>query len=279
MGKSLKGKTLRILTEDTPPSATARQSVADEFTALTGIKIIWISEPLHKVYARASIDVAQQSGHHDIFYIDYSWLARFAKDLEPIQPWLDRSDLAYPDWEFEDFMEPLRRHLGMVDGELVAVPYDIPIFMGAYRKDVLKSLGLKPPTNLEEWKDVCKIVTEETEPKIHGMTAQWKAGHLSVYINMTAWLWGNGGSLFNADGTPAIADEAGLAGHNYMKNLSPSVAPGATTWDWNGEWKCFARGEAALFAAGAEFFPLLMILSSLKSSVLPSQCQCQRLTS
>lgn len=176
-------------------------------------------------------------------------------------------------------MEPLRRHLGMVDGELVAVPYDIPIFMGAYRKDVLKSLGLKPPTNLEEWKDVCKIVTEETEPKIHGMTAQWKAGHLSVYINMTAWLWGNGGSLFNADGTPAIADEAGLAGLNYMKNLSPYVAPGAMTWDWNGEWKCFSRGEAALFAAGAEFFPLLMILSSLKSSVLPSQCQCQRLTS
>lgn len=45
-GKSLRGKTIRILTEDTPPSAAASRLVQKEFTELTGIEIEWISEPL-----------------------------------------------------------------------------------------------------------------------------------------------------------------------------------------------------------------------------------------
>lgn len=254
--KPLRGQTIRLVTEDTPPSVAAMQLGATEFAEVTGIGVDWVLEPLDQVYARCAVDAGRGSGHHDLFYIDQSWRARFADALDPLEPWLAREDLAYPNWDFDDFLPTLREHLGTFNGRLIAVPYDIPIFIAAYRRDLLDEMGLEPPRDMATWLNVARVVTRERAPRIHGMTAQWRVGHYALNCNMTAWLWGHGGSIYHADGRPAINDEGALEGLGYMMELAPCVPPGATTWDWHGEWKCFARGEAALFGSWGEFFPM-----------------------
>jgi multiple sugar transport system substrate-binding protein len=256
LGKSFRGTRLRILTEDTPPSAAARSLVEQEFTRLSGIEVDWVFQPLDQVFARTSVDTVQASGHHDLFYIDQSWRGRFADSLEPLEPWLERKDLAYPDWDYDDFLEPLKRHLGSFEERLIAIPYDITLFLGAYRRDILQQLGLEPPRSMPEWYAVCAAVTEAMAPDVYGMTAQWRVGHYALHCNMSTWLWGHGWSFFYADGSPALQDEFALAGLEYMLKLREMVSPEAVTWDWHGEAQAFARGEAALFGSWAEFLPM-----------------------
>jgi multiple sugar transport system substrate-binding protein len=254
-GRGLRGQVIKVLSEATPPSQAAQKLVLNEFSALTGIEVDWVMEPLADVYARIHLDTAQEAGNHDIFYLDQSWLARFSDQVERIEPWMEVSDLAYPNWDYDDFLDPLIRYTASYNGELVALPYDITLFIAVYRRDLFERLKLSPPKDLHEWMEVTQAVEASFSPAVHGMTAQWKVGHYSLLCNATTWIWGHGGSFFNRDGSSAIESEPFLRGLEYMLHLRDVVAPAAVAWDWNEEWSSFARGRAALFASWAEFFP------------------------
>lgn len=254
-GQALKGTKVRIITEDTPPSLASLQLARKEFEPLTGIQIEWITEPLDNVFARLLVDTAQNSGYHDLFYLDQSWRARFADALEPVENLQAIEGLQYPDWDFEDFLLPLREHLAAYQGHYVAVPYDITIFIAVYRRDILEQLGLQPPRDFDQWRSVCAEVQRALAPATHGMTAQWRVGHYALQCNMTTWLWGHGGSILNADGSPAIDNAYALEGLDYMMSLADFMPSAVTTWDWHDEALSFARGDAALYASWSENFP------------------------
>ncbi len=255
-GKALRGATLRVLTEDTPPSVACRQLVQTEFTPLTGIDVEWVLEPLEQVYSKIAMDAARRAGHHDLLYIDQSWLGRFAGVLEPMEPWLGRSDLAYPEWNYNDFLGPLPEKTASFEGRLVGIPYDITIFIAMYRRDVFARMGLQPPRDLDAWLRVCREIDRAHAPYMRGTTAQWKVGHYALLCHMSAWLWAHGGSFFREDGRPALDDAAGKEALAYMLELGRHMPDGVTTWDWHGESQSFARGEAALYVSWAEFFPV-----------------------
>jgi multiple sugar transport system substrate-binding protein len=253
--RPLRGTRLRVLSEDTPPSLVCSRMVREEFAAVTGIEVEWEQLPLEQVFARTAVDTARQAGHYDVFYIDQSWLGQFHPHMERIRPWLERGDLAYPQWDFDDFIAPLVRHTAIYRGDLIALPYDITLFIAAYRRDLLERIGQAPPRNLADWLAASRRLQTAYQPAVYGTTAQWRVGHYALLCNMSTWLWGHGGCFFHADGSPGLGDEAAVAALEYMLELSACMPAEVTTWDWFGESRSFARGQAALFGSWAEFFP------------------------
>ena len=256
IGRSLRGRRLRILTEDTPPSSACRKLVVDEFTELTGIEVEWLQLPLADVHARTQVDLFHEGGHHDIFYLDQSWLAQFRDQVEDLAEWQDRGDLAYPGWDYADFLAPLQQYLGMHQGRQVALPYDITLFIQMCRRDLFDKAGLNYPRTLAEYLEATWVMDRMFSPDIRGTVGQLKVGHYALLCHWSAWLWAHGGSFFNADGSPALDSEESLRALDYLWKLKQQMPPQVIGWDWHREALAFGGGHAAIYSSWAEFFPL-----------------------
>lgn len=254
-GKSFRGARIRVLTEDTPPSSACRGLAASEFTALTGIEIEWVQLPLADVYARTQVDLQQGSGHHDVLYLDQSWLAQFSGQVETLDEWQAREDLSYPGWDFADFLPPLRTYLSSYKGRRIAIPYDITLFIQMCRRDLFEKAGIAFPRSLPAYMESSWVIDRMFSPKMRGTVAQLRVGHYSLLCHWSSWLWAHGGSFFNADGSPDLDSAASLEALNYLLQLKQQMPPQVIGWDWHMESVSFARGDVGFYSSWAEFFP------------------------
>jgi multiple sugar transport system substrate-binding protein len=189
------------------PAVQGRQSalrfgsnqIKSEFTGLTGIDVEIEIVPLEQVLAKATLDVRDRLGGSDIYYLDQSWVAAFSPHtIDPVQYTNDKPDLAMPGFDFDDFSKPLVSGLAIREGKWAGIPFDIPIFITMYRKDILEKNGIKPPTNFEEFTASAKAITEiEKANGIFGTGFQAKSGHYSLECDWSAAIWGHGGSISN----------------------------------------------------------------------------------
>ena len=266
VGGRFSGSTVRISSESTAPSQiiSALATNADDpnsFTNVTGIQVGWEQIPLDQVLSKLVQDTATESAQNDIYYMDQAWVGRFVNDtIDPSARLADGSDLNMPDFMFEDFVPELLPALASYDGRLVGLPFDIPIFIYMYRKDVYDQLGLSPATNMAEFLNAVKTIDEAALKNadgsdIRGYIGQWQSGHYALHCDWTAWLYSQGGSHTGPDGSVVINDEKGLAGAQYMMELAKYVPSGVTTWDWGGQGTAMTAGLGANVISWAEFFP------------------------
>lgn len=257
VGGKYKGTKIRYSTEATPPSIVANQIAKDEFTKLTGIEVEVEIVPLEQVLQKATLDVQGQLGTYDLYYLDQSWIATFAQDTEdPKELYTKNKELAMPGFNWDDFSKPLVEGISMYKGKMVGIPFDIPIFILMYRKDLLEKHGLKVPTTMDEYMNAVKTINAaEQKNGVYGTTGQLKSGHYSLNCDWTAWLWSHGGSIFDKAGMFSGGDAAGLEGLAYMQELVKYMPPAATTWTWDGEGQSVAQGQAAMLISWGEFFP------------------------
>ncbi|MCA9908242.1 MAG: extracellular solute-binding protein [Anaerolineae bacterium] len=263
VGSRFSGTTIRLSSESTAPSQITSGLIADNFTALTGIEVIWEQTPLDQVLSKITQDTASESASNDIYYLDQSWLGRFELDIVDTRATYISdagNDLNMPGYDFEDFIPELVPAIAEYRGTLVGVPFDIPIFIMSYRKDVFDALGLSAPTTMEEYAAAAEAVfeagmTNDDGSQIYGTAGQWKTGHYSLQCDWTSWLWSHGGSHTNADGQAVINDDAARAGAEYMLRLGKTMPSGATTWDWSGQGDAVGQGLAGLVINWGEFFP------------------------
>lgn len=252
-----RGARIRYSTEATPPSIVAHQLAQEEFTRITGIEVEVEIVPLEQVLQKATLDVQGQLGTYDLYYLDQSWIATFSQDtVDPYELYQSNPDLAMPNFDWDDFSKPLVEGISMYDGKMVGIPFDIPIFIMMYRRDLLEKHGLQAPTTMEEYMSVVKALDEaEKGNGIRGTTGQLKSGHYSLNCDWTAWLWSHGGSIFDAQGYFCGGDEDGLVGLDYMLELVKHMPPAAKTWTWDGESQSVSQGQAAMLISWGEFFP------------------------
>jgi multiple sugar transport system substrate-binding protein len=257
VGGKYAGTKIRYSTEATPPSIVANQIAKEEFTKLTGIEVEVEIVPLEQVLQKATLDVQGQLGTYDLYYLDQSWMATFSQDtVDPREQYESNAELALPDFDWDDFSKPLVEGISMYDGKMVGIPFDIPIFILMYRKDLMDKHGIAVPTTMDEYMAAVKAIHEaEIGNGIHGTSGQLKSGHYSLNCDWTAWLWSHGGSIFNKDGMFSGGDEDGLAGLAYMQELVKYMPPAATTWTWDGQGQSVAQAQAAMVISWGEFFP------------------------
>ena len=257
VSKPFKGTTIRFTSEATPPTIVANQITKDEFTAVTGINVEIEIVPLEQVLQKATLDVQGQLGTYDLYYLDQSWMATFAPDtIDPLEKYKSNAELAMPGFNWDDFSKPLVDGISMYDGKMVSIPFDIPIFILMYRKDLFDKHGLAVPTTMDEYMAAVKAIDgAERGNGIFGTTGQLKSGHYSLNCDWTAWLWSHGGSIFDKNQMFSGGDADGIAGLEYMLELVKHMPPAATTWTWDGEGQSVSQGTAGMLISWGEFFP------------------------
>src|SRR4051794_481276 len=260
VGGRFKGTKIRIVSEDTAPSLIISGMMKEEFTPLTGIEVDWEIVPLDQVLARTVQDTLTgaggNKGRNDIFYWDQAWLARFVNDSIHLDELLGKKDLAYPGYTFDDFIPQLVDATASYRGEIVGVPFDIPIFIMMYRTDIFDELNLAVPKTMTDYLDVVKAIHAAKRGRgIYGTVGQWKSGHYALQSEASAWLWAHGGHHFDKDDKPDYVNDANIRGLQYMMELGKYMDPACTGWDWGGQSAAFARGNAGVLISWSEFFP------------------------
>jgi len=260
VGGQFQGTKIKVLSEDTSPSLVISRMMKEEFTPLTGIEVDWEIVPLDQVLAKTVQDSLHGAnggqGQHDIFYWDQAWLGRFAHESIHLDELQDKKELAYPDYRFDDFLQPLVDATASYRGEIVGVPFDIPIFIMMYRKDIFEELNLVVPRTMSEYLSTVKVIHEaKSQQGVYGTVGQWKSGHYALQSEASAWLWSHGGHHFDKDGQPDYVSDANIQGLQYMMELGQYMDPACTGWDWGGQFSAFAQGKAGLLISWSEFFP------------------------
>ncbi len=261
VGGRFKGTRIKVVSESTPPGVSIGRMIREEFTPLTGIEVDWQSVPLDQVLAKTLQDTLAgadgDKGHHDIFYWDQAWLARFANESIAVDELLDRKDLAYPDYDFGDFLPQLVDATASHGGRIIGVPFDIPIFIMMYRKDIFDELKLTVPKTMAEYLQVVRTIDEAKRGTgVRGTVGQWKTGHFSLQCDASAWMWAHGGHHFGSDDRPDYVTEANAQGLRYMLELGRCMDPDVRTWDWDGQAQALAQGRAGIVISWSEFFPV-----------------------
>ncbi|WP_138465720.1 ABC transporter substrate-binding protein [Poseidonocella sp. HB161398] len=272
-----RGTTLKLATESTPPSNVLNGSLKKFFEEASGMKVEIEILPLEQVLQKLTLDVASQLGTYDLYYVDQSWAASISRDVFDPREQIDaKPDLAMPGYDISDFLPALVDGICRYEDRMVGVPYDIPIFIMMYRKDIYEQMGFQAPATMEEWLTQSEAITSEMGPKLYGAAGQMKSGHYSLECEWTSILWGNGGSIFDKDGKFSGNDEAGLAAMAYYDRLHKTMPPGATSWTWDGQGQAIAQGVAATMLSWGEFFPYFDDPASTKISGLMEAVRCPK---
>ena len=280
VSKPFAGTTLKLATESTPPSNALNSQLKQYFEKASGMTVEIEVLPLEQVLQKLTLDIASQLGSYDLYYIDQSWAASVSRDVfDPREQIKDKPELAMPNYNIDDFLPALVDGICKYEDRWVGVPYDIPIFIMQYRQDVWDEMGFKAPATMQEYHDQAKAITDAKGPTMYGASGQMKSGHYSLECDWTAWLWGHGGSIFNADGKFVGNDEAGLEAMDYWTRLKATMPPGVDGWTWDGEGQSIAQGVAASMMSWGEFFPFFDDPSASKVSGLMTAARCPAPTS
>ena len=281
VGGRFKGTRIRIVSEDTAPGLIISRMMKQEFTPLTGIDVDWEIVPLDQVLANTVQDTLTgaggNKGRNDIYYWDQAWLARFANDSIHLDELQGKKDLAYPDYDFDDFLPQLVEATASYRGDIVGVPFDIPIFILMYRKDIFDELKLDVPKTMTDYLNAVKAIHAAKRGQgIYGTVGQWKSGHYALQSEASAWLWSHGGHHFDKDGKPDYVNDANINGLQYMMELGKYMNPACTGWDWGGQYAAFAQGHAGVLISWSEFFPGFDDPSKSKVAGLVEAADCPR---
>ena len=256
VGSKYRGTKIRYTSEATPPTIVINQ-IKNEFTEPTGIEVEIEIVPLEQVLAKAMQDMQGRLGSYDLYYLDQSWVAAFAQDcVDPIQYYRDKPELAMPDFDFDDFCRPLVEGQSLVNGKCIGIPFDIPIFILMYRKDLLDKHGIKVPTTYPQFTNAVRAISEaEKENGIFGTGLQAKSGHYSLECDWSQAVWGHGGSIFAKDKKFSGNDEHGVAGLKWYQELLKYAPPNSTASTWDGQFQMMHSGKVALVQSWDELFP------------------------
>jgi hypothetical protein len=105
VGKLFSGSEVRMVTENTAPSAAIQALVREEFTPATGIKVAMELLPLEHVLQKIGMDITHAAALYDLYYLDQSWIARFADGTEdPRDLYAHSAELAMPGYDMYAYL-------------------------------------------------------------------------------------------------------------------------------------------------------------------------------
>lgn len=110
-----------------------------------------------------------------------------------------------------------------VDGQIVAIAMMVNAQHLMYRRDIFDELGLSVPTTYAELLAAARVIQDAGVvdfPLGGTFAAGWDLGQEFVNLYL-----GLGGQFFNADNTPAVNNETGVAALELLKALSEYMDP------------------------------------------------------
>jgi multiple sugar transport system substrate-binding protein len=136
----------------------------------------------------------------DVVLLNYRRYAGFAAKgaLEPLGPYLARSELIQEDDFYPQAMEPFRR-----DGALVCIPQNLSSLVVYYNKDLFAAAGLAEPAAGWGWDDflgAARALTRDSDGD--GQLDQYGLGTEASLFRAAPFIWQNGGDLVDDPAAP-----------------------------------------------------------------------------
>ena len=238
---------------DSRSEFVAMQKLLPEFTKATGIDVKMTQLQETPLRAKTGLELSAPSTEFDVIMVDFQLMKKYAQAgvLEPLDSHL-KNEPTFKEADFQaPFLDALRN-----DGKLYGLPLyqDTNILM--YRVDIFKELGLKPPTTVDELKDVAKKITDAK--KAEGMYGIALRGQRGMGVNEWTWptfLWAYGGSYykkFPTDMHPNLdTPEAKTACQYYVDMIKDYAPPGAANYSYVEVQGDLMEGKAAMIIDSA----------------------------
>jgi ABC-type glycerol-3-phosphate transport system substrate-binding protein len=144
-----------------------QKTIAEKFTAETGIEVNFVVVPYSGVFERLSAEIASGSANYDVVTIDVIWMALFAEFAEPLDDLFTEavtSDVA-----------PALLADAKIGGSYVGMPAWANAEILFYRKDLFEDpaeqaafkekygYDLAAPTTWQQFRDISIFFTRDTD--------------------------------------------------------------------------------------------------------------------
>lgn len=266
-----KGKTIKGVTENTPPGQYVKSDIIPAFEAATGMKVDLETTSWDEMYSKAINDMEAKTGIYDFVYIEQdiiyqylknNYLANISKEIA------NNPDLKAPSFDFTKFTSFIDNFKD-ASGDVFGVPMEAFIKIYLYRTDLFGDAAIQasfkkqynhdlvPATNYKEYKEIADFFTKygkDNKLELWGSTVQAVTGHPASFYELFesilptngVYNWGiskgfkatsaNGGTMDSKAAKEAFAFWVGL-----LKDAPPEAKQ--STWTEVGT--TFAAGRAA----------------------------------
>ncbi|MBT9176942.1 MAG: Lactose-binding protein [Firmicutes bacterium] len=255
--------TLTIIMEEVPDTDVVKELIPQFEAENPWLRITIEALPYAAMRDKMLTSFLAPESIYDIVIADNPWMDEFASAgfLEP----LDERIAQTPDYDFDDFVGPLR-DIGVVQDKIYGVPFynyalalivrqdlfDNPDVQAAYEERYGKPLAV--PTTLEDYLEVSKFFTEQG---IYGAAMQPERGY-KIFEEWKNWLYAAGGRLMDAQGNTVLdSPEARRALELYIEQFETSAPPGSLSWGFDDALRSVAAGEAATMMSYNWMLPTL----------------------
>lgn len=234
------------------PSTEAFQLMADEFTQLTGIKVVWDIVEETNLKNKQLLD-AKGAGSYDVFMVDAFWMSEYAsKDvLIPIEKYA-ADPIKTPEWfDYDDIMPAYRNGIAGAGGVNYGIPTAGETRFIAYRTDLFEKYGKEAPKTMDEFLALAKFFNGKEEG-LYGVSMRAQRGiHFASGWMSLMYNFGGGfvdQSTIGSDqvkmtaNTPETIDSL-----NFYVDLLQCAPPDVGTYTHEEALGAFLSGKAAMW--------------------------------
>jgi multiple sugar transport system substrate-binding protein len=169
------GKTITVAMAS-HPSTEAFQTMADAFTELTGIQVVWDIVEETNLKNKQLLD-AQGAGSYDVFMVDAFWMSEYASKniLVPVEEFANDPEKT-PEWfDYEDIMPAYRNGIAGANGVNYGIPTAGETRFIAYRTDLFEKYGKEPPKTMDEYLELAQFFNGKEEG-LYGVSMRAQRG-------------------------------------------------------------------------------------------------------
>jgi multiple sugar transport system substrate-binding protein len=248
------GQTLRLLSETVPATPLIREKILPDFTAKTGIKVVYEDYIHRQLRQKMAVELAARSSALDVYMTlpmvvgrEY-WKAGF---VEPLDRFVKDASLTAADYDYDDLSPAVRQTCARYfDGKVGCVAFSPQTQILFWRKDVFARAGLAgPPQTLAEMEQAAAKIMElpeGPEGKVYGIILRG-AGYDAV-TQLSYYLYTLGGAWQDDRGRCALTAPEGIQALDfYGRMLRKYGPPGAVKTTDIESQSLFAQGRAAMY--------------------------------
>lgn len=226
------------------------QTVFNEFTSKSGIKITADVLPQEQIIEKTQIALSSGSSDYDAVMYDHMFTTQFASAgwIEDLAPYISKTS-----YDVDDFMEGFTNSLSF-NGKLYALPIYGESTMLMYNKELFEKAGISaPPKNKAEFDEAVKKLDAKGIPAFACRGS--KSPGSNIYI-WSGFFLGMGGNWFDKEGKLTLnTPEAKKATEYYVDLLKNHSVAGVDSFNWDQVQLAIQQGKVAMAVDATNFAP------------------------
>ncbi len=218
------------------------QTVAEAYTAETGVKLNWVSLEEGVLREQVTSDTATGGGQYDIINIGMQ-----EAPIWGAAGWIEPMDFD-ADYDIDDMLPAMRNGLSH-EGTLYAAPFYGESSMVMYRKDLMDAAGVTIADN-DSWDNIKIAAAAVHDPanEVYGACLRGKPGWGDGMAFVTTMANSFGAAWFDADMRPNLeTDEWKAAVSFYVDLLGNYGPPGSEGNSFNEILALYNEGKCGLW--------------------------------